>query len=151
MEYPLLISTQDKLMILFVTLQVMLPLGVLVLMGFRRTESVRNGEVPMWYYKNFKADPSIKLSDRLELPARNFINLFEVPVLFYFLIPLVFFFHKVDTLMVVLAGLFVLSRYVHTAIHITINKVKYRFAAYCVGILLVAVMWLRFLAQVLMS
>lgn len=151
MEYPTLISMHEKLMFLIVTLQVMLPLAVLVLMGYRRNKAVLTGEVPMWYYKTHKADANIKLSDSLELPSRNFINLFELPVLFYFFAPLAFYFHKVDTLTVFLAGSFVLSRYIHTAIHITINKVKYRFAVYSLGLILIAVMWLRLLAQVWMS
>lgn len=151
MEYPTLISIHEKLMLLIVTLQVMLPLAVLILMGYRRNKAVLSGEVPMWYYKTHKADPSIKLSESLELPSRNFINLFELPVLFYSFAPLAFYFHKVDAVTVLLAGLFVLSRYIHTAIHITINKVKYRFSVYLVGLVLIAVMWLRLLAQVLMS
>jgi hypothetical protein len=151
MEYPTVISMNEKLLVLIAVLQVMLPLAVLVLMGYRRNKAVLTGEVPMWYYKTQKADPNIKISDSLELPSRNFINLFEIPVLFYFFVPLAFYFHKVDTVTVVLAGLFVLSRYIHTAIHITINKVKYRFTVYSVGLILIAVIWLRFLAQVLMS
>jgi hypothetical protein len=151
MEYPTVISMHEKLLVLFVTLQVMLPLIVLVLMGYRRNKAVLTGQVPLWYFKTQKADPNIKLTDSLELPSRNFINLFEVPILFYFFVPLALYFHKLDALTVLLAGLFVLSRYIHTAIHITINKVKCRFAVYLLGVSLIAGMWLRLLAQVLMS
>ena len=151
MEYPTVISIHEKIMFLILTLQVMLPLAVLVLMGYRRNKAVLTGEVPMWYYKTQKPDANIKISDNLELPSRNFINLFEVPVLFYVFAPMAFYFHKIDTLTVSLAGLFVLSRYIHTAIHITINKVKYRFTVYTVGLIVILAMWLRLLAQVLMS
>jgi hypothetical protein len=151
MEYPTLISTNEKLLVLMVTLQVVLPLVVLVLMGIRRNKAVLTGEVPLRYFKTLKADPNIQLTDRLEVPSRNFINLFEVPVLFYSFVPLAFYFHKADTLTVLLAGLFVLSRYIHTAIHITFNKVKFRFAMYLLGVTLIAVMWIRLLAQVWMS
>ena len=84
MEYPTVITIHEKLMVLIVTLQVILPLMVLALMAKRRIKAVVKGEVPGWYFKTYKADPNIKLSDNLELPSRNFVNLFELPTLFYF-------------------------------------------------------------------
>lgn len=78
------------------------------------------------------------------LPAENLANLFELPVLFYALVPLLLVTGSVDAFQVVLAWIFVAFRYVHSFIHITYNRVVHRFIAYVIGSLALWAMWLRF-------
>ncbi len=75
--------------------------------------------------------------------AENFRNLFEVPVLFYALVLLVFHVGMVDLWSLGLAWVFVAFRVVHSVIHCSYNHVPHRFAAYGVACLALWIMLLR--------
>jgi len=75
--------------------------------------------------------------------ANNYRNQFEAPVLFYAVVAFALITKGADTLMIVLAWIFVLSRIVHAAIHIGPNKVRWRSPAFALGILIVTVMWIK--------
>jgi hypothetical protein len=44
--------------------------------------------------------------------------------------------------------MFVVSRLVHAAIHVTSNKVSLRFMAFLVGVLILAAMWIIFAVRI---
>jgi hypothetical protein len=73
--------------------------------------------------------------------ADNFRNLFEVPVLFYAVVPLLVLAHAVTGAEVALAWAYVALRALHSAIHVTYNRVVHRFLAYAASTLCVFVMW----------
>ena len=75
--------------------------------------------------------------------AANYRNQFEAPVLFYAVVAFALITKGADTLMIVLAWLFVLTRIVHAAIHIGPNKVRWRSPAFALGFLIVALMWIK--------
>jgi len=52
---------------------------------------------------------------------------------------------------VVMAWLFVLSRIVHAAIHVTSNNVNHRFAVFAVGVALLLMMWAIFAVRILLG
>ena len=81
--------------------------------------------------------------------SNNQRNQFELPVLFYAVAAFALILKGADTIMIVLAWLFVLTRLLHAAIHIGPNKVRWRFPAFAVGVLIVAVMWIKLLLHVL--
>ena len=66
-------------------------------------------------------------------PADNFVNQFELPVLFYLVCVLLYIMQLANPLYLSLACAFVVMRYVHSFIHLTYNRVKHRFAAYLIG------------------
>ena len=63
----------------------------------------------------------------------NFINLFEVPVLFYVLVLATMQAGVHDALLLALAWAFVGLRAVHSAIQCTYNRVMHRFSAYALA------------------
>jgi hypothetical protein len=73
----------------------------------------------------------------------NFINLFEMPVLFYVAILLSLGLMLPDTTMVVLAWAFVILRGIHSYIHTTYNTVIHRFAVFVASSLVLLGMWTR--------
>jgi hypothetical protein len=73
--------------------------------------------------------------------ADNFRNLFEVPVLFYAVVPLLVLAHAVTGAEVALAWTYVALRALHSAIHVTYNRVVHRFLAYAASTLCVFAMW----------
>ena len=80
--------------------------------------------------------------------AANYINQFELPVLFYAVVAFALVAKGADLVMVVLAWLFVLSRIAHAAIHVGPNKVRWRSPVFAVGFLIVVVMWFRLFLHV---
>jgi hypothetical protein len=65
----------------------------------------------------------------------NFLNLFEMPVLFYALTLLYIFLGLENTLLIYLAWIFVIARYTHSLIHTTTNKVMHRFYAFTISVI----------------
>jgi hypothetical protein len=79
--------------------------------------------------------------DYAHLPARHFINLFEVPVLFYAVCLAAIFLHLSGSAMVFLAWGFVFCRVVQAFIHMTYNNVLHRMLAFFAGFAVVLAMW----------
>jgi len=79
--------------------------------------------------------------------ADNFRNLFELPVLFYAICPLLYVTGHVTPLQVGLAWAFVLARYAHSFIHVTYNRVMHRFRAFVLSMVCVFAMWIVFAVQ----
>jgi hypothetical protein len=83
--------------------------------------------------------------------SNNQRNQFELPVLFYAVVGFALILKGADTLMIVLAWLFVLTRIVHAAIHIGPNKVRWRSPAFALGFAIVVVMWIKLALHVAAS
>lgn len=75
--------------------------------------------------------------------ADNFSNQFEMPVLFYIAILLALTLMLQDPLLVILSWMFVATRVVHAAIHVSYNNVMHRFLVYVAGSFAVIGMWVR--------
>src|SRR5690625_1963572 len=109
-------------------------------MGCMRVTAMRRGEIDPQYLKlNTRV-----VGDKPAQAANNLRNLFELSVLFYVLVVLMLIMDDVDTTQLVLAWVFVISRYLHSLIHLSYNNVTHRFLAYVVGLLVLLIMWLRF-------
>lgn len=78
-----------------------------------------------------------------EASANNYANLFESPVLFYTAILLTLILMLQDSILVFLAWVYVASRYVHSFIHITYNRVMHRFTVFMFSCFVLASIWLR--------
>ena len=76
--------------------------------------------------------------------ADNFRNLFEVPVLFFAICPVLYLADAVTTVQLELAWAFVAGRCLHSLIHVTYNRVMHRFAVYILSSLCVFAMWAIF-------
>ena len=96
------------------------------------------------YYRTYQAGEE---PDELRVFTRNFINLFEVPVLFYVGVVLVYITGQVNTWLIVLAWLYVALRYLHTYIHLTSNDVMLRFKVYASSGLVLFVLWASLFLQ----
>ncbi len=80
----------------------------------------------------------------------NFRNLFELPMLFYVLCLALLITANVSTLQLALAWAYVALRCVHSYIHLGYNKVMHRFFVFLASGVVLAVMWLLFLASLLL-
>ena len=75
--------------------------------------------------------------------ADNYSNMFELPVLFYTAILLTLILMVQDSILVILAWAFVISRYLHSFIHMTYNKVMHRFSVFLFSSFLLLAFWVR--------
>jgi len=118
--------------------QVLLTFVMLMAMGVVRREALRSGGVSM---KDI-ALTNTTWPDRARQYGNNFSNQFELPVLFYVLVLAALHTGATNTLTVVLAWLFVLSRVLHAFIHVTSNHVRTRALVYTGGFLALIGIWL---------
>ncbi|MEE1656375.1 MAPEG family protein [Microvirga sp. CF3062] len=133
--------------ILPVLVQVGLTLILLFWLGRSRLATLKSGELKV---------RDIALGERVWpkriLQLQNaYHNQFELPVMFYVLVALALITRKADLLFVVMSWMFVVSRLVHAAIHVTSNKVSRRFMAFTVGVLILAVMWIIFAVRIFVA
>ena len=138
-------SLQAVLLPLFV--QVGLTFFLMFWMSFVRTSSITRGEIKM-------RDIALGQSAWTEAATKvgnAFRNQFELPVLFYVLVVLAIIARKADFLFVVMAWIFVVSRFVHAAIHTGRNNVQQRFYAFAVGAIVLLLMWIIFAVRVLLG
>jgi len=77
-------------------------------------------------------------------PADDFGNLFEVPVLFYAVCPVLYVTGTVTPLQILLAWSFVALQCAHSLIHVTTNRVTHRFVVFLLGFACVIAMWAGF-------
>lgn len=119
---------------------------VALLMGVYRNVAVIRGAASARYFKTYTADEP---PEWVERPARAYMNLLELPVLFYVVCLLMLTTGRFDSVQVALAWVFVLARTVHAFIHIGFNHVPLRFAAFLAGVVTLIVIWTRFAAQTL--
>jgi hypothetical protein len=117
-----------------------------LLMLLARNISVAIGKVAIGYYRSYRDDVP---AEWIERPARTFMNLLEVPVLFYVACLLMLVTRECDRAQVLLAGAFVATRALHAAIYIGINHVPTRFGAYLAGCVTLGVIWFRLAASLL--
>lgn len=75
--------------------------------------------------------------------ADNFQNLFELPVLFYVGVLVIWLGEHADGIYLGLAWLFVISRVAHSVVHLTYNRVMHRFAAFITGFVVLTLFWVR--------
>ena len=87
------------------------------------------------------SEDGVELLKAVAGPADNFKNLFEVPTLFYVAAITLYVTQMVDITFLILSGVFVFFRYIHSFIHITYNHVMHRFSAYLVSTLTLWLMW----------
>ncbi len=118
---------------------------VWVLMFVYRNVAVARGAASVGYYQAYGGDAP---PEWVERPARTFMNLLEVPVLFYVACILMLQTEKWDSTQAALAWLFVGTRFVHAFVYIGFNFVPLRLATYLMGCITLAVIWCRFAADV---
>jgi hypothetical protein len=94
-----------------------------------------------------------KLGESANVPAytaqanRNYMNLLELPVLFYAICLMLYVTDRVDMLSYELAWGFVVLRALHSAVHVTFNNVYLRLSLFALGNLVLMAMWVLFFVQ----
>ena len=130
-------SLLTYLLVWSVFLQVVLTFAVLFKIRIVRVRAFKEFGIKM---SDIAVNPEA-WPDYVRKVQNNYINQFEMPVLFYMACSLVLIFSVESWLFVILAYAFVISRVVHMLIHTGSNRIKYRFTAFLVGVIFVMAQW----------
>ena len=87
----------------------------------------------------------------IDLPANNLANLFEMPMLFFALVPLLLVTRHAGTIEVALAWSYVALRAAHSVVHTGANVVRVRFLIYIASCAVLFAMWLGFAIDLVMG
>lgn len=125
------------------------PMGVLALLTFvvlgfipvRRFRAVGSGRVEP---DDFKLGESARVPAEVSIPNRNYMNLLELPMLFYVAGLMYYVADKVDAVVLALAWTYVALRIVHSVIHIAYNNVRHRLIPFAVSNFVLIVIWAKF-------
>lgn len=112
---------------------------MLVLVAARRVRAGRQGRV---HVREYALGESALVPADVRLPNRNYMNLLELPVLFYVACLLAQVTGLASPTLVVLAWAYVALRVVHSLVHVTCNRVLHRFAAFGASNGVLIAMWL---------
>ena len=111
---------------------------VLVLIPVARVRSVRLREIGT---DDFMYGESARVPSHDSVPNRNYMNLLELPMLFYVVCLLLMMTAGASNLAVALAWAYVALRVVHSLIHLTYNQVLHRLAAFTLSNVALVVLW----------
>ena len=119
--------------------------GVLNL--YWRVTSVMKRKVRARYYKVFHSNGA-EIPERILAGSRNFANLFEVPLLFLITCTVIIAMDMQSPTFVALAWLFVVSRVVHSVIHMSYNHILHRMLVFNLGFFSVLAMWVMLILRI---
>jgi hypothetical protein len=119
---------------------------VLTLIPFHRFRSGFEGKTTA---EDFRFGESARVPGAVSIPNRNYMNLLEMPALFYLACTLLYLLHAVDTAALALAWTYVALRVAHSLIHLTYNNVYHRLTIFAVSNGFVAGLFLLFLVALL--
>jgi hypothetical protein len=107
------------------------------LLSRRRFAAVKTGSAEAAQFRQNTQEPPESL-----LVHNNLKNQFELPVLFYAACLALYVSTADNAATIALAWLFVLSRYAHSYLHLTSNRLRYRRPAFLVGFFTLMIMWI---------
>ncbi len=119
-------------------MMVLLTTVVGVLTPYKRIRAAYARELDHRY---FRLMSNYEISEKIAKYGRNLDNLFEVPVLFYAAGICALSINYMNQTFLVFMWVFVITRIVHSAIHLTYNNPMHRFIPYMLSLLCVLVLW----------
>lgn len=103
-----------------------------------RFSAAREGRVDPRFYKVFRGEGE---PPELAAMSRNVVNLYEMPTLFYAGTAIAVAADQSGALLAGLGWAYVVLRSLHTAIHVTSNKVLWRFRAFAASWFVLIAYW----------
>ena len=118
---------------------------VLVLIPIRRFAAGFAGKITR---DDFKYGESANVPGSVSIPNRAYMNLLEMPMLFYVICLMLFVSGRVDALFLNIAWIFVAMRVLHTLVHVTYNNVTHRLIFFTLSNFAVITMWVLFFGPI---
>ncbi|MCJ8506496.1 MAPEG family protein [Rhizobium lemnae] len=130
-----MISDQSMIWPMFA--HVVLVFVLYVLLSRRRVAAVKGGRATVAQFRQNLSEPEDSL-----FVHNNLKNQFELPIFFHVACIAIYIVNADNIGTVLLAWLFVISRYVHSYIHISTNHIAHRRPAFIVGFGALLIMWI---------
>ncbi|WP_404822980.1 MAPEG family protein [Pseudorhizobium pelagicum] len=111
--------------------------GLYYLLSSRRIDAVHAGTAKAEQFKENRDEPLESL-----LIHNNLKNQFELPLLFHVVCLALYLTTADNVVTAFLAWAFVLSRYVHSYVHITSNRLRHRRPIWITGFFLLIALWI---------
>ncbi len=83
--------------------------------------------------------------------SNTYINLFEMPVLFFALIAFALPLRQADLIIVLLSWVYVVLRYLHAFVYSTSNNLSFRFGTFAASALVLLAMWVYFALKLFLA
>ena len=112
---------------------------VLALIPVARVRAGRRREIVT---DDFKFGESPRVPGYVSIPNRNYMNLLELPMLFYVVCIVLYVTAGASTTTIALAWAFVALRVVHSLIHLSYNHVVHRLAAFTASNVALVMLWM---------
>jgi len=96
---------------------------------------------------DFKLGESARVPGDVSIPNRNYMNLTELPVLFYIVCLMFYVTSRADENVLWLAWSYVVLRALHSLIHMTYNNVIHRMSVFAISNFILIWMWVMFFAK----
>ena len=136
----------EKTLILYPAISMMiLTLFLYVKNYLDNRKATINKSIKFSYFKTYTGE----VPDYLAVSRQTLKNQFELPIFFYFLISIILVFDRVSQLDIILAWVFVASRYLHCYVRLSSNYVPNRAKVFTLGMIVLIVWWVFFLCDVL--
>lgn len=119
---------------------------VLLRLARLRVGAVGSGEVDVRFYRSYQQGEE---PEHIRVVTRHFINLFEVPVLFYVVLILAYVTKQQGAWLVGCAWAYVAARAAHSLVHLGGNDVLLRFRLYFLSNAILAILWGSLLVRLL--
>ncbi len=123
----------------------LLTFAVLSIMPVVRVVAVRSGKARVG---DFRLGENDTVPDSVRIINRNYMNLLELPVLFYAAALIAFADHRVTAVTLCLAWLFVALRLAHSAVHLTVNIVLLRMSLFGASVVALLFLWAAIFWQI---
>ena len=117
---------------------------VLLLIPLRRFRAGFAGEVGI---DDFKFGESTRVPGHVAIPNRNYMNLLELPMLFYVAGLMYFVAGRADGRVLAVAWAYVALRASHSMIHLTYNNVRHRLVVFAISNVVLGVFWAQFFVR----
>ena len=111
---------------------------VLLWVGIKRVSAAFQGRIKP---EDFAYGESGNVPPDVSLPNRNYMNLLELPVLFYVVCLVIFVTDLQTTTTLVLSWVYVALRVIHTLIHLSYNRILHRFLAFATSNVVLFSLW----------
>jgi hypothetical protein len=114
--------------------------SVLLLIPIARFRAALQGKVTV---EDFKLGESPRVPEQTAIPNRNYMNLLELPTLFYTVCLGLFVLARVESADLAIAWTYVGLRGVHSLVHLTYNNVIHRLIVFAISNVVLSVLWVR--------
>ena len=126
-----------------------MPMGALALLtflvlGFIPARRFRAAFARQVTADDFKFGESDAVPGHVRIPNRAYMNLLEVPVLFYVAGLMFYVAQRVDQTVLAVAWTYVALRAIHSVIHLSYNNVFHRLTAFALSNFVLMAFWLLF-------